>query len=347
MEALTASISSANALLVFDVVARLKSITRAAEELHVTQVAVSRMISRLEKSLGTKLFLRARGGLTLTEDGVLLEEGVTTGLRAIESAVTEIKRRHLGAQTVTLSLSSAFVAYWLMPRYHRFLAAFPDINLRFQVIGGTLSGGIADVDLALRAHEVNDVAATRPLDTRKGVGSTLDGIDCAITASNDGLHGWRFAPEVVLPVCSPQYLARHGRLDRLDPTADKRRNPTLIEMSSTALDWAAYAQTTGMTGALPNPSLTFSDYALVLQAATLGQGLCLGWLSGISYALRTGTLVPASEQVVRTGREYRLFSAARDLRPQVRQVKDWMVDEMAQDMHALHALYPAFDTDVA
>jgi LysR family transcriptional regulator, glycine cleavage system transcriptional activator len=300
--------SSMNSLVVFEVVAREKSITRAANELNVTQVAVSRMIVRLEKALGTQLFVRSRGGLVLTEDGLLLERGVNEGFGHIKRSVIDIKQRQQRTQTVTLSLSSAFIAYWLMPRYQRFQNAFPEIRLHFHVISGVLQGSADDADLALR-----------PAEQRR-----------------KSQQGWTFTPEVVIPVCSAAYLESHGPLNH----ARDLPKHTLIELVPTTINWEDFQHRVGMVGTAPGDPLSFSDYALVLQTAMIGRGIALGWVSGVSYALRTGQLVPASRYVVATGRQYELISGQRPARPQVEQVREWLVAEMEEDLQEVARMYP-------
>ena len=129
---------SSNALFVFDAAARNGSFTAAAAELNVTQPAVSRMLGRFEDYLGVRLFDRTAGGATLTEEGELLYRRVTDGFRSIESGLVEIERRRRGTETVTLSVSSAFTNHWLMPRIDKLQRAFPNVDLRFQLISGSL-----------------------------------------------------------------------------------------------------------------------------------------------------------------------------------------------------------------
>ncbi|WOI56855.1 LysR family transcriptional regulator [Palleronia sp. LCG004] len=141
---------SAGALFVFEAAARHENFTRAAEELNVTQPAVSRTLASLEGFLGTNLFLRKRPGAMLSEDGKILRAAVSDAFSGIENALRRIEERKTGKVTITLSVSTAFTTHWLMPRISRFHAAFPQIDLRFQLIAGPLSGPIDDVDLAMR-----------------------------------------------------------------------------------------------------------------------------------------------------------------------------------------------------
>ncbi|SDI37374.1 regulatory helix-turn-helix protein, lysR family [Paraburkholderia phenazinium] len=120
---------SAHALFVFEAAARCGNFTRAAQDLYVSQPAVSRMLSKMEEHLGVRLFERLNSGMELTEYGKILFAGVTDGLGRIERAIEEIEIRKTGAETVTLSVSTAFATHWLMPRLHQLVKAFPKETL--------------------------------------------------------------------------------------------------------------------------------------------------------------------------------------------------------------------------
>ncbi len=297
------AIRSANALLVFEAAARRLNFSRAAEELHVTQVAVSRMIGRLEDSLGVKLFIRSRSGLALTEDGALLQAAVTNGFGQMESAIREIQRRRSDSHTVTLSVSGAFTSHWLMPRYARFQQEFPEISLRFELIS-RLRGPVDKVDLGVRM------------------------LDSAADSNS-----WHFCKELVLPVCSPDYLKRCGALEDASPHV-------LIHLLDTTMDWGDFCKHTGLDVHRLGNTISFTDGAMVLDAAIWGRGIALAWTSATSYALRTEKLVAASTRFVSSGREYRLVSPPGRMRKEVADVRDWLLAEMGADMACLRERYP-------
>jgi LysR family transcriptional regulator, glycine cleavage system transcriptional activator len=149
-------------------------------------------------------------------------------------------------------------------------------------------------------------------------------------------QSWTFTPEVIVPVCSPAYLESHGLLDN---ACDLPKH-TLIELVPTTINWKNFHERVGLVGTVSGDPLIFSDYALVLQTAMIGRGIALGWVSGVSYALRTGQLVPASRHVVTTGRQYELISGQRPARPQVERVKEWLVAEMEADLQEVARMYP-------
>lgn len=299
-------LSSSNALFVFDAAARNGSFTAAAAELNVTQPAVSRTLGRLEEHLGVRLFDRTAGRATLTEEGELLYRRVLDGFRSIETGLIEIERRRRGTETVTLSLSTAFTTHWLMPRMDKLQRRFPTVDLRFQLISGSLRGPVENVDLGMRFRDRDDPDS----------GGTL------------------VMKEVMLPICSPGYR-------EADPLAETTDGNTIIKLADTPGDWAAQYPDFLTRRLGPAKSLSFSDYAVVVQAALLGQGIALGWLTVAAHWLLTGALVPASETLSTTRRlcEF-LPSRGRPLRPVAAEIRDWIVEQMRTDVSAIDRLYP-------
>jgi DNA-binding transcriptional LysR family regulator len=303
MSNLRRKLPSSSSLFVFEAAARCGSFTRAADELCVSQPAVSRMLSRLEEHLGVQLFERTRGGARLTESGSILYRRVQEGFSTIESAISEIESRATGIETVTLSVSTAFTTHWLMPRMSRFSQRFPTVDMRYQLMSGRIGGPLVDVDLGMRYIESGSLKATDTL----------------------------ALPEITLPVCDPQYLKQV-----LQDTG-KKQLPTLICMDSQDRSWA---QDFGASERMEN-ALMFSDYAVVVQAALLGQGVALGWLSVVSNSLSKGELVPAADQVRVSSRRCCLVTPAnRPVRPVVENVRDWIIEEMHADIAKVDALYP-------
>jgi DNA-binding transcriptional LysR family regulator len=307
MPELRRMLPSGNALFVFEAAARSGSFTAAAAELNVTQPAVSRMLARFEQYLGVRLFDRTAAGATLTEEGDLLFRRVVDGFRSIETGLREIDKRRSGTETVTLSVSSAFTTHWLMPRIDKLQRQFPHVDLRFQLISGSLRGPVENVDLGMRFSSHDDPAP----------------------------NGALVMKEVMVPICSPAYR-------RLDAgKKEKADGNTIINLNDTPTDWASQYPRflTGRTG--PSKALSFSDYAIVVQAALLSQGIALGWLTVASHWLLTGALVPASETLTTTERLCKLvYPRNRPTRPVVAEIQDWIVVQMRSDIEAIDRLYP-------
>lgn len=289
---------SPNSIFMFEAAARHLNFTRAAQEFNVTQSAVSRMIARLENHIDAKLFRRVPTGIELTDEGRLLFGAVGSGFQQIEVALDDIRARYGGTGTVTLSASSAFAMHWFMPRFDRFQASFPEIDLRFQLVRGEPSGPVEDVDFAIRYNQPPNVE----------------------------LQSWVFMEEVVLPVCSPAYLAEFGSLDG----CSELRHHTLAHLAdSPRLPWHRYLSAFGYPSPVGSRSLTFTDYTLVIQTAIKGRGIALGWWHVVAHELLQRGLVQAGKQL-RTGDHYYLVATRRrPLRKPAILVRDWLLNEMS------------------
>ena len=307
MHSLRKMIPSANALFVFEAAAREGSFTKAAAELNVTQPAVSRMLGRLEQHMGVRLFERLAEGVALTEDGRILYLRIADGFRGIETAIEEINRRRTGLETVTLSLSSGFTTHWLMPRIGALQKACPNVDLRFQLIPGALKGPVEGVDLGMRFIDPNDVEHESAF----------------------------FINEVTLPVSSPAYLAQRSGKDGSAMT------DTFIHLGENRPDWMESFDAGPTRRSSSSNLLHFSDYAVVVQAALLGQGIALGWINVVSHWLRTEALVPVRRSVVKTGRQCRLAHLrSRPMRASVVAVQDWLIAEIRADVAIIDRLHP-------
>ncbi|MDO9526298.1 MAG: LysR family transcriptional regulator [Gemmobacter sp.] len=201
-------------MFLFEAAARHENFTRAAEEMNVTQPAVSRSLAALEDYLGCSLFQRGKSGARLTEEGRLLHEAVKTGFSHIDQGLSRLEARRSGKTQITLSVSTAFTTHWLMPRIARCQAAFPELDLRFQLIAGPVSGPIGDVDIAMRYVGPGDVS------------------------------GKFVMHEAYLPVCAPSYLARTSEPEKrtfIQLEGDKSSRFTGVE------GWADNAENAQLT----------------------------------------------------------------------------------------------------
>jgi LysR family transcriptional regulator, glycine cleavage system transcriptional activator len=312
-------IPSARGLLIFEAAARTGSFTAAAQEFNVTQPSVSRSVAQLEAAVGAALFERGPRGLVLTSDGSELYVVVREGIERIGDAIRSIQaRKRTSKPVVTLSLSSSFVAHWLLPRLGEFNAAFPDVDLRFDLIAGVMRGVPDNVDLATRIVPDDD--------TR--------------------YHRWTLAPEIIIPVCSPSYFRARGKLDHDgDGAGHVFLHLTDHSMQQWAREWGSVANRTVAKGIWHE----FTDYAVILQAALNGEGIALGWVSVVSSALLKGTLIPASDRRIHTGRYHSLIAPrSKPLNPVVVEIGQWLVTRLADELCLLEPLLgPVPDADHA
>ena len=287
---------SLNNLLVFESAARRGSFTRAAEDLHISQPAVSHAMRLLEADLGVALFERQHKGVRMTEAGQYLLEQVGMGLALIDQALREV--RSMQAHLVTLAVSTATATWWLLPRIARFKQQHPDIELRVIT---------ADTDL--------DMARER--------------IDLSITLGADEFSNyqkWPFVDEEIFPVCSPKFLQTNPLPD-LQALAN---SPLLLleQRYRPRMGWNEWLARFGLRLPAKPQLLRFNDYSIVLQAAIEGQGVAQGWRHIVQPLMAQGLLVRPLMQSVTTDQP--LFITApqgQALRPDVAYLKDWLVAE--------------------
>ncbi|OKP02116.1 transcriptional regulator GcvA [Xenorhabdus eapokensis] len=231
-----------NALRVFDAAARHLSFTKAAEELFVTQAAVSHQMKSLEDFLGLKLFRRRNRSLLLTEEGQSYYLDIKEIFTAINDATRKLQARSAKG-ALTVSLSPSFAIQWLVPRLSGFNQSFPGIDVRIQAIDREEDKLTDDVDVAIFYGRGNW----------------------------PGLRTDRLYPEYLLPVCSPALLTG----DRPLKTPADLANHTLLHDSSRR-DWQAYVRQLDMQQQINvQQGPIFSHSAMVIQAAVHGQGVAL------------------------------------------------------------------------
>ena len=289
----------------FEAVARHKSFTSAADELCVTQSAVSRQIKTLEEALGLRLFHRLHRAIEVTADGQSLFESVTLGLEELNTCLEKLGATGKAPQ-ITVSASVAFAWFWLMPRLERFSALQPEIDLRVLATDQPVAPGVGDVDVAILF----------------GSGQ-WEGLDAQL------LFGER-----VYPVCSPAYQRDHMALQRPEDLL----NQTLLHLeygksSFGGVDWRSWLLRQGVNGQPVRRGLRFNSYPMVLEAAQAGQGVALGWSYITDPLIRTGRLVCPVDRKVETQDGYYLCASKENGKaPNIVAFLQWISNE-AKESH--------------
>ena len=297
MQNLRAILPSARALIVFEAAGRLGSFTRAGEELGMTQAAVSFAIRTLEHELGTQVFTRRHRSIELTEAGRRFHADVSLGLTHIRKSAEEL--RALGSDRhVTLSASTAFASFWMLPRLPKFREDLPDIDLRIQT---------SDRDTDIVQEGV-------PLGIRCGRHGAWSGCDDAVLAA-----------EEIGAIVSPAYVEQLGMPDS-DAEIAEHRLIHLEEPFRPTPDWEDWFRSVGAPPPAKAKGLTINDYVLVVQAVLGGQGIGLGWTHLIEPMLASGLLRRASAHRLRSGNAFHVvWPADRPLTEPMRQVRDWLL----------------------
>ena len=300
------------ALRAFDAAARRLSFTLAAEELALTQSAISRQIATLERQVGAALFVRKTRALALTTAGERLQEAVRQALGGIDACVDAI--RGVGsAPRIAVTTYASFASLWLVPRLADFQHVHPNVEIRIDASDRML-------DLV---EEGMDVALRRTLPSR---------LDAAERAT-------LLCEEFATPALSPLLLERSGVT--LREPVDLLRLP-LLDMddrwrASIVGGWQRWFEAFGVPQRQQQPlapggRITFSFVDQAMQAAVRGQGVVMGRTPMLEDALAAGQLVaPFPELLLATGMNYYLLvNPERADAPEIAAFARWLVDEFAR-----------------
>jgi LysR family glycine cleavage system transcriptional activator len=257
-----------DSLRAFEAVARCLSFSAAAQELNLTQPAVSRQIKTLEEELGAPLFSRGTRHVDVTEAGSALQQAVMPLLERLDRCVRDIRQRGARRQ-VALSTFASFASLWLLPRLADFQAAHEDIDIRLSAQDRLLDADDPDHDLLLRFG----MPAVAPP------------------------HAERLFGEVLTPVASPMLLAqgRRGAAAPLRKWADLAGHTLLEEdgrqPTSAILSWRSWLDNRNLAGLEPRRWVYLNYTHQQVQAALAGQGVALARLALVHDLLERGELV--------------------------------------------------------
>ena len=287
-----------NALRAFEAAARHLSFTKAAEELFVTQAAISHQVKALEAALDLQLFRRLNRRLMLTDAGQLYLPALTEAFDAIDTATARL-RADENAGRLVVSVANSLAAKWLLPRLPRFRERHPEIEVEISAADRLVDFGRDNVDMAIRY----------------GLGRY------------PGLRVDPLMKDTNFPVCSPGLLA--GPVPLREP-GDLRRHSLLHDDVSTfdAPDWSKWLAAVGVTGVRADRGQRYSHSSLVIQAAIDGQGVALGRSTLVALDLEAGRLVqpfgPALPSVYAC---YVVSPPATAERPKIKAFREWLLDE--------------------
>lgn len=286
-------------LTAFEAVARLESFTKAAEELGVTQAAVSRQIHLLEKGFDFPLFRRLHRKIELTERGRLLSMATTTALNLVAETVAEITREET-TERLTISSSVAFSHFWLLPKISFFSSTYPGGALRIisQDNSANLVG--SDVDIAIRYGN--------------GMWS-------------DGRAELLFEDEI-FPVCSQAYAEVVGPMSDL---TELLHHP-LISYDTEDPSWAGWDEwfaAFSIKAPRRMSGMRCSFYTEAIYAALNGQGIALGWKRLLQDLLNQKALVRLTDQSISTRNGYFIVIPSRSSENlRVFQFVNWLKSEL-------------------
>lgn len=294
-----------NALKAFEAAARHESFTRAAEELCVTQGAVSHQVKALEAELGVKLFNRERQRLIITGAGRDYLGVVRDALDRIAVGTERLVQRQ-SSGVLTVSTSPDFAAKWLVHRLGRFAEAYPEVDLRVSATMHHVDFAREDVDLAVRHGDGN-------------------------WPGNDVI---RLSPEQLFAVCSPKLLAGRHRLVK---PSDVLKFPLLHLDDRKA--WAKWLEVAGFVDAKLSQGPVLNRASMIIDAAVDGQGIALARTTLAAWDLISGRLVrPFSDTLPLSKTYWIVCPKATSSLPKITMFRDWLLGEAAQDRRQLQRL---------
>ncbi len=261
MQTLRSSLPTPNHLVTFVAAARHLSFTQAAAELNVTRVAVSQQIKALEAFLSVTLFHRLHRALSLTEAGEIYYEKVSQSLKHIQAATQAIRAAE-DRNRITVTTTTGFSTYWLMPRVGEFRTLHPEIDLRFLISDTYLDLHTENVDVAVRYGD-----------------GDWDNLDCTFLQR-----------ERIFPVCSIAYLAERERLSK--PEDLLKENLLFLEgRYDEQTRWPAWFREQGVEVETIPQGITVNTYTNLVQATLDGLGIALVGPPVIEQFLNNGALI--------------------------------------------------------
>ena len=290
-----------NALRAFEAAARHLSFTRAAEELHVTQAAISHQVKALEEHLGRKLFRRLNRALLLTDDGQAYLPSVSRAFTLLNDATDNLLTKQAPGP-LTVSALPSFAARWLVPRLGRFRQIRPDIDLRIDPSADLTDFAGGDVDVGIRYGR----------------------------GKYPGMRADWLMTEDIFPVCSPSLLeGPHPLHDPGDP-----EHQVLLHDDGHG-DWRTWLLAAAADRVDPTRGPIFTDSSMLIQAAMAAQGVALARGVLAADELAAGRLVRPFTLSLPTEYAYYLVCPVNTAEhPKIAAFRDWLLGEARRESSA-------------
>ena len=292
---------SMTSLPFFEASARSLSFTKAAQELCVTQAAVSRQIASLEASLGVKLFERSHRKIELTPAGQQLQKATTIALDIVENTSRKIQSSYYKKSSVTIAADSSMAYRWLLPNFKKFRRQYPDIAVNIFTFDRGEDSFRPDVDIVLLYGN--------------GVWS---GFDANLIIK-----------ECVFPICHPDYLKNHD-IRKIEDILDYE----LFDLVGDRWDWIGWRQWfLAKEISIVDRSLKstrFNSFPLLIDAILQGGGIGLGWDGLVDDLLDSGRLVKPFEVSLKTERGYYILKRSNvRISESAIILHDWVCDQFS------------------
>lgn len=287
-----------NALKVFESAARLGNLTKAAEELNVSQSAVSRQIALIESYLGVILFQREARGVSLTKLGEEYQREIGPAFFQIVAATEKLIQHE---ETLRVRAYTTFAAKWLLHHLPSFEDQYPNIKIEIKTGVKPADFGQGNQDISIEF--MRDSAA--------------------------GAHATKLFSDIIEPVCSPDVLKGNYRTDGFEHLQSLK----ILDSKYRTADWPEWISYAGASDAKIIPRAILPSSLLAYQAAAEGLGVAMGQIRLLQYELKKGILVtPFSLPLERPAGYYLLIAPKQEERIAVRVFKQWILGQLSDDM---------------
>lgn len=305
------------ALRAFEASTRHLSFTKAGEELHLTQGAISRQIRLLESFLGLKLFVRLTRKIEMTPAGLEYYRSVQEALDIISAATRRaVRDTH---RVITLDVLPTLATCWLMPRLAQFTEAYRDIEVRLISSIDPVNLHSEEVDVAIRVGRIpgqrHDRQAPR--------------IDLDMTEHWNGVYVEQLFQDILVPVVSPRLVESVGPINSPEDLLRYR----LINTASRRHAWSDWLAVYGLRVPVDSNPLDFGHFFMTLQAARDAKGVAIvPQVLLENYEGRDELIAPLPGEVPSAGAYYLLMHEGAREDQAIRQLCDWLMQEASRSL---------------
>ena len=307
---------SLSALRAFEAAGRQLSFSRAADELFVTQSAISRQIRALEDDLGTLLFRRFNRRLELTETGARYLATMKDCFHQMEDATVRIRQKPSRDQ-LNLSVLPTLAIRWLVPRLPSFTEAHPDIDVRMSMSAASIDFNRDEVDIAIRVGRTDQFS------------EEVGGNELARVKAT------ALFPDVLVPVCSGEVLRGGPQIKTLDDL----RGHVLLHTTTRRNAWAEWFHGMGTPPIVSPHEIWYGHFFMTHQAACEGKGIAMLPMIFVSEDLSSGRLVKAIDTpVVSSECYYMVYQEHLSSSRSVSLFRSWIQAESREPLESADAL---------
>lgn len=290
-----------SAIRVFEAAARLENFTAAAQELGMTQAAVSYQMKMLEERLGLSLFQRAGRHIALTDKGREIAPVITRAFDQMRQGFAALEQDH--STVLSISCTNSFAHLWLAPRIGGFQMRHPGLAVRIQAEDAVIDLAHAGIDAVIRGGQ-----------------GEWPGLETRLLSHNR-----------LVPMCSPAWLAQHG------PIVDAQALHVLPRLSPDDIWWHEWFAAMGVAvdDAAPLPGIALDSQVMEGRAAMAGQGVAILNMFLWRAEVEAGLLVEAVPSYVRERASYWVaYPPHTRNTPKVKAFRDWICAEFAAEIAA-------------